>query len=52
MFFVQHLLFFSYVRSGNRASEVCLDNEKAMQKELDTVAVLLALNSAKKLTLK
>lgn len=37
---------------GSRASEVCLDNERPMQKELDTVAILLALNAAKKLTIK
>jgi len=31
-----------------RCAEVCLDNEPPTQKELDTVAVLLALESAKK----
>lgn len=44
---------FVFFLSGTRAGEINLDNEKAMQKELDTVAVLLALsNSAKKMVLK
>lgn len=38
--------------SGNRAGEICLNNEKAIQKELDTVAVLLALSLAKTQNLK
>jgi len=37
---------------GSRAAEICLDNEKPMQKELDTVAVLLALEQSKKFTVK
>ncbi|PSN50056.1 Nischarin [Blattella germanica] len=32
---------------GNRASEICLDNEKPSQKELDTVAVLQAIRIVK-----
>ena len=31
---------------GSRAPEICLDNERPMQKELDTVAVLQALHSS------
>ena len=32
---------------GNRAAEICLDNEKPSQKELDTVAVLQAIRIVK-----
>jgi hypothetical protein len=49
---LKHLIIL-FIFTGNRAGEISLDNEKAMQKELDTVAVLLALsNSAKKLSIK
>ncbi|XP_076044286.1 nischarin-like [Oratosquilla oratoria] len=34
-------------QSGTRASEICLDSEKPTQRELDTVAVLQAIRSAR-----